>query len=102
LKTRAQHPNFICLVTEERAMKAILLGTGMAVMLAVASVSPVEAGCFKGAVVGAVAGHYAHHHAILGAIAGCAVGHHLAVKAREQKAAQAAQASHPAQASQSH
>jgi hypothetical protein len=26
---------------------------------------------------------------VLGAVAGCAVGHHLAVKAREQKAAQA-------------
>jgi hypothetical protein len=40
-------------------------------------------------VVGAVAGHFAHHHAVLGAIAGCAVGHHLAVKAREEKAAKA-------------
>ena len=83
-------------------MKAIFLGPGMAVMLAAAAVSPVEAGCFKGAVVGAVAGHYAHHHAVLGAIAGCAVGHHMAVKAREQKAAQTAQASHPAPASQAH
>lgn len=52
-------------------------------------VGPAEAGCLKGAAVGAVAGHFAHHHAVLGAIAGCAVGHHLAVKAREQKAAQA-------------
>jgi hypothetical protein len=80
-------------------MREILLGTGMAIMLASAAISPVQAGCFKGAVVGAVAGHYAHHHAVLGAIAGCAIGHHMAVKAREQKAAQA---SHPAQASQAH
>ncbi|HEY5046519.1 MAG TPA: hypothetical protein VII49_00680, partial [Rhizomicrobium sp.] len=57
--------------------------------LAASMSTAAEAGCFKGAVVGAVAGHYAHHHAILGAMAGCAVGHHLAVKAREQKATQA-------------
>jgi hypothetical protein len=69
-------------------MKAILAGCVGAFLLA-ASVPPAEAGCVKGAVVGAVAGHFAHHHAVLGAIAGCAVGHHLAVKAREQKAAQA-------------
>jgi hypothetical protein len=51
-------------------------------------VSPVEAGCLKGAAIGAVAGHFAHHHAVLGALTGCVIAHHLAVKAREQKAAQ--------------
>ena len=80
-------------------MKAILSGAGMTLLLAAAAVSPVYAGCAKGAVVGAVAGHYAHHHAILGAIAGCAIGHHMAVKEREQKAAQAP---HPAQTQKSH
>jgi hypothetical protein len=57
-------------------------------ILATAVAFPVQAGCLKGAAVGAVAGHFAHHHAVLGAIAGCAIGHRLAVKAREQKAAQ--------------
>ena len=63
-------------------------GLAGAIMLVVAA-SPAGAGCLKGAAVGAVAGHFAHRHAVLGAIAGCAVGHRLAVKAREQKAAQA-------------
>ncbi|HEY2446907.1 MAG TPA: hypothetical protein VGI20_14320 [Rhizomicrobium sp.] len=70
----------------KRTTAGILAGT---VLLGAVAVSPSEAGCLKGAVVGAVAGHFAHHHAVLGAVAGCAVGHHLAVKAREQKAAQA-------------
>lgn len=66
------------------------IGTTLAAVLILASATaPSEAGCLKGAAVGAVAGHFAHHHAVLGAIAGCAVGHHLAVKAREQKAAHA-------------
>jgi len=65
-------------------------GVVAVLMLAAASGSPAQAGCLKGAMVGAVAGHYAHHHAVLGVIGGCVVGHHLAVKAREQKAAQAA------------
>jgi hypothetical protein len=76
-------------------MRTKLLGAGMALSLAAAALSPADAGCLKGAAVGAIAGHYAHHHAVLGAIAGCAVGHHMAVKAREQKAA-AAQTPHPA------
>jgi len=65
-----------------------LAGMLTALMLASTAV-PADAGCLKGGVVGAVAGHFAHHHAFLGAMAGCAVGHHLAVKTREQKAAQA-------------
>ena len=64
-------------------------GLAAFLMFAVAAAPSAEAGCVKGAVVGAIAGHYAHHHAFLGAMAGCAVGHHLAVKARQQKAAQA-------------
>lgn len=61
------------------------LGIGLAVLLVAA---PAQAGCLKGAVVGGIAGHYAHHHAVLGAIAGCAIGHHMTVEARKQKAAQ--------------
>lgn len=60
-------------------------------VLALAVATSAQAGCLKGAVVGAIAGHYAHHHAVLGAMAGCAVGHHMAVEARKQKAAQQAQ-----------
>ena len=79
-------------------MKHIFPAACTALMLAAAAASPADAGCVKGAVVGAIAGHYAHHHAVLGAMAGCAVGHHMAVKAREQKAAQA---QHPAPTSTS-
>lgn len=42
-------------------------------------------GCMSGAVVGGVAGHVAGHHGLLGAAAGCAVGHHEAVRRREQQ-----------------
>ena len=65
-----------------------IAGIIAAFMIAGAAV-PADAGCLKGAMVGAVAGHFAHHHAVLGAMAGCAIGHHMAVKAREQRAAQA-------------
>jgi outer membrane lipoprotein SlyB len=61
------------------------LGIGLALLVATA---PAQAGCLKGAVVGGIAGHYAHHHAVLGAIAGCAIGRHMTVEARKQKAAQ--------------
>jgi len=66
-----------------------------ALALAASVSTAADAGCLKGAVVGGIAGHYAHHHAILGAVAGCAIAHHMEVKAREQKAAQAAQQTHP-------
>jgi outer membrane lipoprotein SlyB len=55
------------------------------VLLAAGSAPAFAAGCLKGAVVGGIAGHYAHHHAVLGAIAGCAVGHHMAVKAEQDR-----------------
>ncbi|HWY14536.1 MAG TPA: hypothetical protein VNX86_05285 [Rhizomicrobium sp.] len=76
-------------------MKGFAAACVASFLLAASAVPPAEAGCLKGAAVGAVAGHFAHHHAVLGAIAGCAVGHHLAVKAREQKAAQAGAAALP-------
>ena len=75
------------------------LRIGAAVLLAGAITTSAEAGCLKGAVVGAVAGHLAHHHAVLGAVAGCAIGHHMAVEARKQRQAaqQAQKLSHPPQ-----
>lgn len=45
------------------------------------------AGCLKGAVVGGVAGHYAGHHAVAGAVSDCIVGHHVAKKHTEERAA---------------
>lgn len=65
--------------------RQIVVGAAVLV-LGVTTIAPVEAGCFKGAVVGGVAGHMAHHHAVIGAIAGCAVEHHMAVvKKREEE-----------------
>jgi hypothetical protein len=66
-------------------MKRVALGVGLAIVLIAA---PAQAGCLKGAVIGGIAGHFAHHHGVLGAVAGCAIGHHMAVEARKQKAAQ--------------
>jgi hypothetical protein len=43
------------------------------------------AGCLKGAVVGGVAGHFAGRHGVIGAMTGCAVGHHMAAKAKREK-----------------
>ena len=47
-------------------------------------------GCIKGAIVGGVAGHFAHHHTWTGAAIGCVVGHHMAVvkHRREEQARQ--------------
>lgn len=70
-------------------MSRRISAAGIALVLSAGLAAPAGAGCLKGAAVGAVAGHFAHHHAILGAMAGCAVGHHMAVKAREKKAAEA-------------
>jgi uncharacterized protein YcfJ len=59
-------------------MKSVLAA---ACVLALASISPVEAkGCIKGAIVGGVAGHHMAGHGKLGAAAGCAIGHHEANK----------------------
>lgn len=65
-----------------------LYTVALAVMLSVSSLAQ-AAGCLKGAVVGGVAGHL-EHHAVLGAMAGCAVGHHLAAKAKAEQAQTAA------------
>jgi hypothetical protein len=42
-------------------------------------------GCFKGALIGGVAGHFAGHHGLLGAVAGCLVGRHQAHAAQRQQ-----------------
>ena len=43
-----------------------------AIILALAAVTSANAkGCFKGALIGGVAGHYTVHHGLLGAAAGC-------------------------------
>ena len=57
-------------------IKMIVALATLPVSLAMAA-SPAEAkGCLRGAVVGGVAGHYAHRHAVMGAMAGCAAGHY--------------------------
>jgi uncharacterized protein YcfJ len=68
----------------------ILLATIFAAALTIGAVNSANAkGCTKGAIVGGVAGHMAGHGK-LGAAAGCAVGHHEANKAaNDKKAAQA-------------
>ena len=45
-------------------------------------------GCLGGAVVGGVAGHFAHHHTLAGAAAGCVAGHYIA-HAHDKKLTQA-------------
>ena len=56
---------------------AIVAALGSAVLAPQAEAK----GCIKGALVGGVAGHFAHH-GILGAAAGCAYGVH---RARQQR-----------------
>lgn len=74
----------------------IVATAAIAFVLALSTSGAVEAkGCLKGAVVGGVAGHFAHRHTVLGAAAGCAVGHHLAHK-KEVEERRAAQMQQPA------
>lgn len=54
------------------------------------------AGCVSGGAVGALAGHYVGH-GVAGAAVGCAVGHHQAVKAKRNQAAQSAERPDPRQ-----
>lgn len=61
-------------------MRALTIGSVLA-LTAVAGLGQAEAkGCIKGAVVGGLAGHMVGH-GIAGAAAGCAVGRHQANKA---------------------
>jgi hypothetical protein len=66
--------------TKESKMNKYARLISMILAFGAANITIAQAGCFKGAVVGGVAGHLAHHHAVMGAIAGCAVGHHLAAE----------------------
>jgi hypothetical protein len=57
-----------------------------AIILALAAVTPANAkGCFKGALIGGVAGHYTVHHGLLGAAAGCIIGRHEAKRAQMER-----------------
>ena len=62
------------------------------VMIFVGNTAAEAKGCIKGAVVGGVAGHFAHRHTLLGAAAGCIIGHHLAHKKEKERTAAAAEA----------
>jgi hypothetical protein len=96
----------VCHGTEEKQMKFTLLPAIALLMAASWATAPAQAaGCFKGAAVGAVAGHFAGHHGVLGAGAGCIIGHHDATKHAREKAQQQQQSStgddqanHPASA----
>lgn len=73
-------------LTRTLAVAALALGVSGSL------VATANAGCLTGAVVGGVAGHYAHRHTLVGAAAGCAIGHHMAVEKKKRRAAEKAQA----------
>ena len=78
-------------------MKSFLFAMAAATCLVMAGLAapPAHAkGCIKGALVGGVAGHFAHH-GILGAAAGCVVGHHLANKHAHEQSYQGYGSSQP-------
>ncbi len=56
-------------------MKAILIPAALAItVMSAAFTAPAQAGCLKGAAIGALAGHFVGGHSVLGAGAGCVVG----------------------------
>ncbi len=57
-------------------MKSAVLA--LALLFAAAAGTADARGCLKGAVIGGVAGHFAHHHVLAGAAIGCVIGHHVA------------------------
>jgi hypothetical protein len=65
----------------------------LALMLAATAGSADARGCIKGAVVGGVAGHFAHRHTLAGAAIGCVVGHHMAHE-QDKRLAQAQRHDH--------
>lgn len=71
-------------------MKAISVLAAAGVLMFVGNTAAEAKGCIKGAVVGGVAGHFAHRHTLLGAAAGCIIGHHMAHKKEQQEKAAAA------------
>ena len=59
-------------------MRRIQFLLALALPASLMTASPVEArGCVKGAIIGGVAGHFAHHHALAGAAVGCVAGHYV-------------------------
>lgn len=64
-----------------------LLSSLLLAAAALASAPAYAVGCLSGGAAGAVAGHVAGHHAVIGAAAGCAIGHHLAVKKKQEEQA---------------
>jgi hypothetical protein len=63
-----------------------LIAAGAVSLLAQTGPAPAK-GCIKGALVGGVAGHYAHH-TFLGAAAGCVAGRSLANRKAAQTSGQ--------------
>ena len=57
-------------------MSKVIVGLGLAALLATVPDIGSAKGCLKGAAVGGVVGHVAGHHAIVGAAAGCVIEHH--------------------------
>jgi hypothetical protein len=72
--------------------KAIVLALSIALVGAGAAEAR---GCLKGAVIGGVAGHFAHHHALAGAAIGCIVSHHMAHEQDKRLAEQQRLQQHP-------
>jgi hypothetical protein len=57
-------------------MSKVIVGLGMAMLLATLPDIGSAKGCLKGAAVGGVVGHVAGRHAVVGAAAGCVIEHH--------------------------
>jgi hypothetical protein len=58
-------------------MKPLVSSFALVLAISAATTSAEAKGCLTGALVGGVAGHYAHH-TLTGAIAACYTGHHIA------------------------
>ena len=68
-------------------MKRLSVILAAALAMGSLSAGAAQAGCLGGAVVGGVAGHFAGRHGTVGALGGCAVGHHMAVQKKRERAA---------------
>jgi hypothetical protein len=65
-------------------MKAIFASALLVPALALTPIPAGAKGCIKGAIVGGIAGHYAHRHGLIGAATGCLVGRHMAKKRQQE------------------
>lgn len=70
-----------------QTFRTFLTATLAISVLSFATTAAHAVGCLSGAAGGAVAGHVAGHHAVIGAAGGCMLGHHLAVKKKEEEQA---------------